>query len=140
SAVFGTGPMAHLFGGTHEQSYIAHVVGFAACIGVYRHQSHCATTSSPTGQWHGHIKHHHNNHNHHRSRPASSDEDEWDENEVIFADIPAKDDEPHGMASTRSLRVTRSKNSAIATTPNGYAKLAHVFLMALSMSWVLLVF
>ncbi|OTF76271.1 Alkaline phosphatase-like protein [Euroglyphus maynei] len=33
--------MAHLFGGTHEQSHIAHVMGFAACIGPYQQESHC---------------------------------------------------------------------------------------------------
>jgi hypothetical protein len=27
------GPMSHLFHGVHEQSYVAHVVGHAACIG-----------------------------------------------------------------------------------------------------------
>ncbi|XP_075680788.1 alkaline phosphatase-like isoform X2 [Dermatophagoides pteronyssinus] len=40
-AVFAIGPMAHLFGGTHEQSHIAHVMGFAACIGPYQQESHC---------------------------------------------------------------------------------------------------
>ncbi|KAH7636717.1 alkaline phosphatase-like protein [Dermatophagoides farinae] len=40
-AVYAIGPMAHLFGGTHEQSHIAHVMGFAACIGPYQQESHC---------------------------------------------------------------------------------------------------
>ncbi|XP_072046900.1 alkaline phosphatase-like [Amphiura filiformis] len=34
-AIFANGPMAHLFYGTHEQNYIAHVVQYAACIGDY---------------------------------------------------------------------------------------------------------
>ena len=34
-AVFATGPMAHLFHGVHEQSYVAHVMGHAACMGPY---------------------------------------------------------------------------------------------------------
>lgn len=31
--VYATGPMAHLFHGVHEQSYVAHVMARAACIG-----------------------------------------------------------------------------------------------------------
>ena len=31
--VYAQGPWAHLFHGTHEQSYIAHVIKHAACIG-----------------------------------------------------------------------------------------------------------
>lgn len=34
-AVYATGPMSHLFHGVHEQSYVAHVVGHAACMGPY---------------------------------------------------------------------------------------------------------
>ena len=30
---FAIGPMAHLFQNTHEQSYIAYVISYAACIG-----------------------------------------------------------------------------------------------------------
>lgn len=29
------GPMSHLFHGVHEQSYVAHVVGHAACMGPF---------------------------------------------------------------------------------------------------------
>ena len=29
------GPMAHLVHGVHEQNYVAHVMGHAACIGPY---------------------------------------------------------------------------------------------------------
>ncbi|KAF7494481.1 Alkaline phosphatase [Sarcoptes scabiei] len=40
-ALYAIGPMAHLFGGTVEQSYIAHVISFASCIGPYHNESHC---------------------------------------------------------------------------------------------------
>ena len=30
-----------MFGGTHEQSYIAHVIAYAACIGPHKTQHHC---------------------------------------------------------------------------------------------------
>ena len=32
-AIFAIGPQAHLFQGVYEQHYIAHVMGYAACIG-----------------------------------------------------------------------------------------------------------
>ncbi|KAL8622193.1 hypothetical protein ACOMHN_052995 [Nucella lapillus] len=34
-AIYGRGPMAHLFHGVHEQNYIAHVMAYAACVGPY---------------------------------------------------------------------------------------------------------
>lgn len=34
-AVYANGPMAHLFHRVHEQSYVAHVMAYAACIGPY---------------------------------------------------------------------------------------------------------
>ena len=34
-AIFAKGPMAHLFHGVQEQSYIAHVMAYAACIEPY---------------------------------------------------------------------------------------------------------
>lgn len=34
--VFLAGPMGHLFHRLHEQSYIAHVMGYAACMGPYQ--------------------------------------------------------------------------------------------------------
>lgn len=34
--IYAIGPMSHLFYGVHEQSYIAHVMAFSACIGPYR--------------------------------------------------------------------------------------------------------
>jgi len=32
-AIYAVGPQAHLFQGVYEQNYIAHVIGYAACIG-----------------------------------------------------------------------------------------------------------
>lgn len=32
-AIYAIGPQAHLFQGVYEQHYIAHVMGYAACIG-----------------------------------------------------------------------------------------------------------
>lgn len=34
-AIFAKGPMSHLFHGVQEQSYIAHVLAYAACIEPY---------------------------------------------------------------------------------------------------------
>ncbi|XP_056419202.1 intestinal-type alkaline phosphatase [Hyla sarda] len=34
-AIFSKGPMAHLFHGVHEQTYIAHVMAYAACLPPY---------------------------------------------------------------------------------------------------------
>lgn len=34
-AIFAKGPMSHLFHGVQEQSYIAHVMAYAACIDPY---------------------------------------------------------------------------------------------------------
>ncbi|XP_032820289.1 alkaline phosphatase-like [Petromyzon marinus] len=38
--VFASGPMAHLLRGVQEQTYVAHVIRYAACLGSYR-ESHC---------------------------------------------------------------------------------------------------
>ncbi|BFZ23898.1 hypothetical protein BsWGS_26937 [Bradybaena similaris] len=35
-AIYAQGPMAHLFHTTHEQSYIAHVLMYSACLGDYK--------------------------------------------------------------------------------------------------------
>jgi len=40
-AIFSKGPMSHLFHSTHEQSYIAHVMMYAACIGDYGDDIDC---------------------------------------------------------------------------------------------------
>lgn len=31
--IFAIGPQAHMFQGVYEQNYIAHLMGYAACIG-----------------------------------------------------------------------------------------------------------
>lgn len=33
--VYASGPMSHLFVGTHEQNYITHVLAYASCVGPY---------------------------------------------------------------------------------------------------------
>lgn len=40
--MFAIGPMAHMFGGTHEQNYIPHVGAYAACLNTFRDEPHCA--------------------------------------------------------------------------------------------------
>lgn len=34
--IYAKGPMAHMFHGVHEQSYVAHVMALAACVGPYK--------------------------------------------------------------------------------------------------------
>lgn len=46
-AVFASGPYAHLFQGVQEQSYIAHVLAYAMCIGDYTNQLHCGKQPHP---------------------------------------------------------------------------------------------
>ncbi|KAK3866890.1 hypothetical protein Pcinc_027600 [Petrolisthes cinctipes] len=36
-AVYASGPMAHLFHRVHEQTYVAHVMAYAGCLGPYLH-------------------------------------------------------------------------------------------------------
>ncbi|ELU18168.1 hypothetical protein CAPTEDRAFT_34391, partial [Capitella teleta] len=43
-AVFARGPMAYLLTGTYEQSFIPHVMMYAACIG--ENKQHCASTDA----------------------------------------------------------------------------------------------
>ncbi|XP_077146318.1 intestinal-type alkaline phosphatase-like isoform X2 [Ranitomeya variabilis] len=53
-AIFSKGPMAHLFHGVHEQTYIAHVMAYAACLPPYtkcpperpKNRAPCITTKS----------------------------------------------------------------------------------------------
>ncbi|XP_076447099.1 alkaline phosphatase-like [Babylonia areolata] len=45
--IYATGPMAHLFHGVHEQSYIAHVMAYAACVGP--NTAHCDLGPPTTG-------------------------------------------------------------------------------------------
>ena len=37
--IYATGPMAHLFTGVHDQSYVAHVLSYASCVG--ENKEHC---------------------------------------------------------------------------------------------------
>jgi len=39
--IWATGPLAHYFHSVHEQSYIAHVVSLAACIGPHKDDDRC---------------------------------------------------------------------------------------------------
>nr|XP_045602751.1 alkaline phosphatase-like isoform X1 [Procambarus clarkii] len=45
-AAYAIGPMSHLLHRMHEQSYVAHVMGFAACIGPYT-----GNCTRPINQW-----------------------------------------------------------------------------------------
>lgn len=49
-AAFSDGPFAHLFHGLTDQTFVAHVISFASCIGTYNTSSHCDSlaSSSPT--------------------------------------------------------------------------------------------
>ncbi|XP_042270377.1 alkaline phosphatase, tissue-nonspecific isozyme [Thunnus maccoyii] len=44
-AVLARGPMAHLFQGVNEQSYVAHAMGYAACVGA--DLRHCQGQTTP---------------------------------------------------------------------------------------------
>jgi alkaline phosphatase len=51
---YAVGPMAHLFQTTHEQTYIAYVMSYAACIGPLKHQfsNRCGPKSKEIqGNW-----------------------------------------------------------------------------------------
>ncbi|CAG0894802.1 unnamed protein product [Darwinula stevensoni] len=50
-AVYAKGPWSHLLVGVHEQSYIAHVMAHAACMGPYKTRDGCvgATTTDEAG-------------------------------------------------------------------------------------------
>lgn len=45
-AILAKGPMAHLFHGVQEQTYVAHVMAYAACIEPY---TDCRQRDSATG-------------------------------------------------------------------------------------------
>ena len=45
--LYSRGPFAHLFYGLQDQSFIAHAIGYAACIGNYNNSDHCPSGSSP---------------------------------------------------------------------------------------------
>lgn len=42
--IYASGPMAHLFTGTHEQTFIAHGMAYAACVG--ENQKHCQSADN----------------------------------------------------------------------------------------------
>jgi len=42
--IWASGPMSHFFHGTHEQSYIGHVMSYAACIGPHKDDARCEKT------------------------------------------------------------------------------------------------
>ena len=44
--IFSAGPMSHLFHTTHEQTHIAHVMAYSACIGPYVDEDRCRSKSS----------------------------------------------------------------------------------------------
>lgn len=44
-AIFARGPMSHLFHSTHEQTFIAHVMAYAACLGPYAQEPGRCQTS-----------------------------------------------------------------------------------------------
>ncbi|XP_035211636.1 alkaline phosphatase, tissue-nonspecific isozyme-like [Stegodyphus dumicola] len=50
-AVYAKGPMAHLFHGVHEQSYIPYVMGYASCIGPNQDLCSSAWSYLITDQW-----------------------------------------------------------------------------------------
>ena len=39
--IWAAGPMAHLFHRVHEQSYIGHVMSYAACVGPHKEKQRC---------------------------------------------------------------------------------------------------
>eukprot|EP00090_Calanus_glacialis_P026917 TRINITY_DN42321_c0_g1_i1.p1 TRINITY_DN42321_c0_g1~~TRINITY_DN42321_c0_g1_i1.p1 ORF type:complete len:552 (-),score=154.93 TRINITY_DN42321_c0_g1_i1:143-1798(-) len=47
--IWAAGPMAHLFHGVHEQSYIGHVMSYAACIGPQKGRERCVNYSASSG-------------------------------------------------------------------------------------------
>ncbi|RWS15307.1 Alkaline phosphatase: tissue-nonspecific isozyme-like protein, partial [Dinothrombium tinctorium] len=49
-AVYSQGPMAHLFHGLKEQSYVAHVMAYASCIWIYSNETHCSQASNITSK------------------------------------------------------------------------------------------
>jgi len=35
------GPFSHFYNGIHEQNFVAHLISYATCIGLYKEESHC---------------------------------------------------------------------------------------------------
>jgi alkaline phosphatase len=49
-AIYASGPMAHLFQTTHEQTFIANVMAYSACIGSFKDdEERCKTTGGSAG-------------------------------------------------------------------------------------------
>ena len=44
--IFSAGPMSHLFHTTHEQTHIAHVMAYSACIGPYTDEDRCKSSGA----------------------------------------------------------------------------------------------
>ena len=42
--LYSRGPFAHLFHGLQDQTFIAHAIGYAACIGNYNGSKHCSSS------------------------------------------------------------------------------------------------
>merc|ERR1712126_377517 len=40
-AIYAQGPMAHMFRKLHEQTYVAHMMGYASCMGPYYDNDDC---------------------------------------------------------------------------------------------------
>ena len=49
-AIFAIGPYSHLFHSVHEQSYIAYVMAYSACLGPYKNDKHCHFPKTNTAQ------------------------------------------------------------------------------------------
>lgn len=47
--IYARGPMAHLFHGVHEESYIAHVMAYASCVGEFADPQKCAASLGANG-------------------------------------------------------------------------------------------
>ena len=46
-AIYARGPMAHLFHKVHEQTHIAYVMAYSACIGPYKNDLNRCQTGKP---------------------------------------------------------------------------------------------
>ena len=44
--IFALGPFSHMFHSVHEQSYIAHVMAYASCIGPHQNAKHCVVENN----------------------------------------------------------------------------------------------
>ncbi|KAL8591147.1 hypothetical protein ACOMHN_049929 [Nucella lapillus] len=51
--IFAQGPMAHLFHGVQEETFIAHVMAYASCVGHYGHSGKCPPAASSAARLSG---------------------------------------------------------------------------------------